>query len=106
MRGYARKRDDNEAAIVKALRAAGASVKQLDGAGVPDLIVGHNGYTYLLEVKVPSRLDGKAHTRTAQGGEGELTEAQVKWWSEWRGAKAIIVRSIEEALLAIGVMPS
>ena len=40
----AARRDDNEAAIVEALRAVGASVEILgNGDGVPDLLVGYAG---------------------------------------------------------------
>jgi hypothetical protein len=96
------KRDASERDIIVALRAVGASVSALNEAGVPDLLVGHQGRTYLLEVKMPSRLDGKAHTRTSQGGEGEFTASQIKWWSVWRGSPAVIVHNADEALAAIG----
>lgn len=41
MPNFARMRDKNEAGIVKALEAAGASVTKLNGTGVPDLLVGY-----------------------------------------------------------------
>lgn len=97
------KRDQNEKEIVAALRARGASVTLLDQAGVPDLLVGLHGRTFLLEVKVSSRKDGKGHSNKSKGGEGELTAAQVKWWQGWTGSHPIIVHSVEEALAAIGV---
>lgn len=101
---YPRKRDDNEKDIVAMLRAHGATVTHLDDSGVPDLLVGYQGKTFLLEVKLPSRADGKAHTRTAQGGAGELTESQTKWWQAWTGEPAKVVHSAAEALAAIGVV--
>lgn len=99
---YTKKRDKNEPGIIEALVAAGAVVTCLDDSGVPDLLVGYKGRTYLLEVKYPDRKDGKGHSNVAKGGEGELTAAQVKWWKQWTGAPAVIVHSEVEALTAIG----
>lgn len=98
----ARKRDENERGIVQALRAIGASVTQLDGSGIPDLLVARAGAMWLLEVKMPTHKDGTAARREKDGGAGELTEAQVKWWSSWNGPAVAIVHSVEEALAAIG----
>lgn len=99
---YAKQRDGNEKDIVAALVDAGASVTRLGDFGVPDLLVGYDGKTFLLEVKVPSRADGKAHTRKGIGGEGELTSAQVRFWESWKGGAMSIVRSPADALTAIG----
>ena len=96
---YPRKRDGNEREIVAALRAAGASVSHLSDAGVPDLLVGYLGETYLLEVKETGQGQNK---RRAMGGEGDLTPSQVKWWSTWIGRPAVVVRTVDEALAAIG----
>lgn len=83
---YDAKRDDNEQEIVQALVWAGASVVRLSAKGVPDLLVGCDGQTYLLEVKTTK---------------GDLTTDQVQFFSVWEG-HAVIVRSIEDALRAIG----
>lgn len=86
------KTDNNQADIVQALRAAGASVAILaeHGEGIPDLIAGFRGVNYLLEVKNP-------------GGRGNrLTPAQKEFWGAWRG-QAAIVQNISEALSALGV---
>ena len=99
---YPRKRDDNEKDIVQALRDVGATVSHLDDSGVPDLLVGYQGKTYLLEVKLPTKKDGTGHSNKSKGGEGELTESQVKWWKVWSGTPAAIVHSADEALKAIG----
>lgn len=106
MSHWARQRDKNEATIVAALRAHGASVSRLDGAGIPDLLVGLAGETELLEVKLPLGPKGGRQTRggTHMGGDGVLTEAQVRWWAEWRGMPATIVRTTEEALGILGDM--
>jgi hypothetical protein len=86
--------DGNQADIVKALRQIGATVQTCHGVGkgFPDLCVGWQGATYLLEVKDPSK--PKADQR--------LTDAQVKWHNEWRGHVAV-VRTVVEALEAIGI---
>lgn len=102
---YARKRDSNEATIVAELEAAGYAVQRLDGAGVPDLIVGLGEQLWLVEVKLPLTAGGAVQpgrNRTSIGGDGDLTPAQVKWWSRWKGPAPKIVRSAAEALEAIG----
>lgn len=109
-RGWARMRDTNERPIIEALRAAGATVTQLDGKGVPDLLVGFRGQTFLLEVKLPlGAKGGTAHgggaSKPGAGGDGVLTKSQVEWWGAWTGAPAIIVRNPAEALAAIGLTP-
>ena len=87
---YAKKVDANQAQIVEALRAAGASVTDLSrfGHGVPDLLVGYNRKVYLLEVK---------------SADGKLTPAEERWQNEWRGQSAV-VRTVEQALYVIGAM--
>lgn len=89
--------DANQTAIVKALRSVGASVQVLSavGEGVPDLLAGRRGVNYLLEVK-----DG-AKPLSAQ----KLTEAQEAWHQGWAG-EVRTVRSVAEALRAVGVEAS
>lgn len=81
--------DANQKQIVACLRAAGATVEHLHtvGAGVPDLLVGYMGRNYCLEIK---------------GEGGELTPDQVAWFDRWDG-QAAVVRTAEEACLAIGL---
>lgn len=93
----AAKRDANESAIVAALEAVGATVTRINAGGVPDLLVGHRGRTYLLEVKAPLGPRGGI-------GDGHLTDEQEEWWETWRGGRPVIVRTPAEALAAIGVM--
>ncbi len=85
----AAKVDANQAEIVKALRKAGATVQHLHkvGEGCPDLLVGFKCENYLLEVKQPK---------------GKTNAIQDKWHSEWNGC-SFVVRTVEEALDAIGV---
>jgi Holliday junction resolvase len=85
----AARRDKNEKEIIEALRQAGASVTQISEKGAPDLLVGFRGQTYLLE------------TKTARG---KLTEDQQHWVSTWQGHQAVVVRTVEAALIAIGAM--
>lgn len=80
--------------VVRSLSAAGATVQSLSavGEGVPDLLVGYRGTTYLLEVK-----DG-AKPPSAR----ELTPAQIEWHVNWTGGSCVVVNSADEALAAIG----
>lgn len=100
-------RDANEAEIVDALEAAGASVSRLDGkSGEPDLLVGFCCRNELMEVKRPISSSGKTTggaSRRANGGDGVSTRAQLEWRAKWRGMPAVIVSTPEEALRAVGV---
>lgn len=97
-------RDASEAAIVAALRGVGASVTLLSQDGVPDLLVGWRGETFLLEVKTASST-GRTVRKTSGGerpDERGLTRAQQVWWAAWTGRPPVIVRTPAEALAAIG----
>ena len=85
--------DANHEEIVKALRAVGATVQSLAavGHGVPDLLVGYQGKTILMEVK-----DGKKSP-----SKRELTEDQVKWIDSWTGGSVFIVDNVESAWNAL-----
>jgi hypothetical protein len=80
--------DANHAAIVRALRAIGASVQDLSrvGGGMPDLLVGYHGTNVLLEVKDGSKAPSAR----------VLTPAQKLWKSKW-GGTSLTVTSPEEA---------
>lgn len=82
--------DENHAEIVIALRKAGCSVLSLApiGKGAPDLVVGHGGRNTLIEVK---------------RGAGKLNEQQKAFRANWRG-DVCVVRSVEEALLVLGLL--
>ena len=84
----AAKVDKVQPEIVKALRNVGATVMHLHrvGSGCPDLAVGFKCENYFLECKQPN---------------GKINELQAKWHSEWAG-NSFIVRSVDEALDAIG----
>ena len=83
--------DQNQPAIVEALRSVGCGVCSLApiGRGVPDLLV-HSpikGYV-LIEVKVPGE---------------KLNATEAAWHAAWRGP-VCVVKSVEEALAAVGVI--
>jgi hypothetical protein len=88
--------DENQENVVKALRAVGATVQTLAavGKGVPDLLVGYQGQTFLLEVK-----DGKKPP-----SERRLTEDQLVWHGAWRGGPLAVVDSVDAALRVIRVL--
>lgn len=91
------KTDKNQAVIVAALRSAGATVCDLSpvGKGIPDLLVGFEGLTFLIEVK-----NADSHSR---GEHGLLTQPQVEWMDSWKGGAVHIVYTAEEALEVIHV---
>ena len=78
------KTDENQAAIVAALRAIGCRVQTLHqvGQGVPDLLVGYRGTNLLLEVKTLT---------------GKLNPLQTAWHTQWPG-QVIIVHTPAEAI--------
>ena len=92
----AAKVDANQEQVVEALRAVGASVQTLAavGKGVPDLLVGYQGKTLLLEIK-----DGRKPP-----SERRLTEDQLKWHGAWRGGPLAVVDGPDAALRMLGVI--
>lgn len=88
--------DANQEAVVTALRAAGATVQSLAavGKGVPDLLVGYQGQTLLMEVK-----DGNKSPSARL-----LTEDQLRWHGSWKGGALAVVDSPNAALRIIGVL--
>ena len=93
-RGYApRRRDVNEAEIVDLMRAYGATVSRLepvgDDAGLPDLVVGFCGETWLAEVK---------------SAEGRLSEDQETWHQTWRGSEVWELRCEEDCIVMLEAM--
>ena len=79
---YAARVDANQAAIVKALRDAGAYVFII---GLPvDLLLGKDNKTWLVEIK----RDSKAR----------YTAIQRDFFMKWTGASVVRVESVEQAL--------
>ena len=89
---YAKRIDANQNDIVKALRDKGAYVRIVtQGDGIPDLLVGYKGVTYLLEVKDGDKIPSKR----------KLTPHEQKFFDEWTGGIVAIVTSVEDALALI-----
>ena len=85
---YAARVDENQAAIVKALRDPGAYVWII---GLPvDLLVGYKDRTLLMEVKTTSKK--------------RLTGLQADFFEKWTGGTLCRVDSPEAALRMIGVI--
>jgi Holliday junction resolvase len=81
--------DANQNDIVDALREAGAVVRIISqGDGIPDLLVGYNGFTILMEVKDGDKVPSKR----------QLTEAEQKFFDEWEGGLLVIVNNVQEAI--------
>lgn len=75
------KRDGNEPEIVEAFKAHGIDVERADHP--VDLLLGHRGVTWLVEVK--------------NGPKAPLTSAQKAFFGRWRGHAAVIT-SVDEAI--------
>ena len=84
--------DENQPAIVAALEAIGARVQILSavGGGCPDLLVGHRGVNWLLEIKNP----------TKPKTDRQWTPEQALWHATWQGQ----VRVVETEMDALGVV--
>jgi hypothetical protein len=83
------RRDSTHATIRDGLRRLGCTVHDTAdlGGDFPDLVVGHRGLTYLLEVKRPG---------------GKLRSGQVAAMRAWRGGPWLRVESLSDVLVAIG----
>jgi Holliday junction resolvase len=84
--------DTNHKEIVKALRDAGASVVSLASMkhGCPDLLVGYEGETLLMEIKKDSK--------------ARFTPDQLDFIAKWKGGAVSRVDSVDAALRALGVI--
>lgn len=92
----AAKIDANQPLIVEALRKAGAFVQPLHtvGSGVPDLLVGFQNRTALIEVKDGSK----------PPSERRLTPDQQEWHGKWKGGTLATVCDVEAALRVLRLM--
>ena len=96
LHSHANARDANEQEIVNALLIVGASVDRVDEPC--DLIVGYRGVTYLMEVKLPPGPEGgTSHSK--------MTPTQMEFAGRHKG-RYVVVRSIDDALRAIGAIAS
>lgn len=82
--------DANQAAIVAALRKAGATVEPIHdvGRGVPDLLVGYRAQNFLIECKLPKET---------------LNDLQRHWLEGWKG-QGCVAHTEEDALRAVGAL--
>jgi hypothetical protein len=83
---YAKKVDANHSVIVKALRDLGCSVFDTSrvAGGFPDLVVGKNSKTALVEVKSDSK--------------AKFTAAQQLFILNWKGSTVCRIHDIEGAI--------
>lgn len=91
----ARRIDDNQRGIVKALRDIPGVTVEPDH---DDILVGYRGVTYWFEVKRPEAVSRK----TGQVKESEIKPSEAKRLKEWKGHYAM-VWDIKHILEAIGI---
>jgi hypothetical protein len=85
---YAARIDENQSAIIKALRDAGAYVWII---GLPvDILVGYKQHTFLMEIKVNSKK--------------KLTKLQTDFFEKWNGGTLCRVDSPEAAMRVIAML--
>lgn len=90
--------DATHTEIVAGLRACGAAVTSLAGvgAGVPDLLVSYRSRWAVLEVKQP------LGPRGGESADGQRLRASQRKWLASQRAPVHVVRSLDDALEAIG----
>jgi Holliday junction resolvase len=83
--------DTNHREIVDALRQAGATVVSLASMkhGCPDLLVGYQNETLLMEIKKDSK--------------AKFTPDQLDFMGKWRGGAVSRVDSVDSAMRALGI---
>jgi Holliday junction resolvase len=83
--------DTNHKEIVEALRKAGATVVSLASMkhGCPDLLVGYENETLLMEIKKDSK--------------SRFTPDQLDFIAKWRGGAVSRVDSVDAAIRALGI---
>ena len=87
--------DANQPEIVKALRWAGATVAMthMVGSGFPDIVVGLNGKTVLMEIK-----DGSLPPSRRR-----LTPDETAFHDNWLGS-VYVVESVDDAFRVLDTM--
>ena len=89
---YAKRVDLNHQEVVKTLRSLGATVFDASrmGQGFPDLVIGINGKTVLVEIK--------------SGEEKKFTQAQLKFMENWQGSTVVRINDIESVERLINLL--
>ena len=89
---FAKRTDKNQQEIMDAMRKMGASVTDLSkvGKGCPDLLVGINQKTALVEIKSSSKAKYTIH--------------QEKWLEAWKGGTVARIDSIDSAIQLIKIL--
>lgn len=92
MSKYARRTDANHADIVKAFRDLGCSVFDTSrvAGGFPDILVGKNGITVLVEIKA----DGKK----------KFTPAQDMFMLNWKGSAVSRIQDLEGVITLVNML--
>lgn len=91
---YARKVDVNHSLIVKTLRDLGCSVFDTSrvGGGFPDIVVGKNNKTILVEIKANEK--------------SKYTPAQELFMMNWRGSAVARIDSVDSAIRLVKLLDS
>jgi len=81
---YYKRVDKNQGVIVSTFRQLGYSVAftHAIGRGFPDIVVGKNGKTHLIEIKTEA---------------GKLTEQEQAFFDMWKGS-VLIIRTIDDVI--------
>ena len=89
---YAKRVDVNHQEVVKMLRSLGATVFDASrmGQGFPDLVVGYNGQTVLVEIK--------------SGEAKKFTQAQLKFMADWKGSSVTRINDTDGAIRLIKIL--
>ena len=89
---YAKRVDLNHQEVVKTLRLLGATVFDASrmGQGFPDLVVGYNHQTVLVEIK--------------SGEQKKFTQAQLKFMADWKGSAVVRINDVDGAIRLIKVL--
>ena len=67
------------------------------------MVVGRRGRTYLIEIKREASPSVGKDGYTRKGKAGVLMANQAEFAASWRGAPVVVVRTVSEALAAVGV---
>jgi hypothetical protein len=86
----ARRTDNNQPAIIQALRDIGCSVQDLSqlGRGCPDILIGFHMMNFLLEIK------------NCEDRAPRLTECEQRWIKSWAGQVAVVT-NVADAIAII-----